>query len=114
MQRLIWWALGLLLAGAAINVAVAMLIAACIPIQLESKPTQGSVVLASGERAPYILWRQRGNDLLKWHWLMIQSEQDALEFPIAAAPAWSDVARRQAYNPPGAPFFVNVRVELAS
>jgi len=83
-----------------------------VPVGLKNDPSSGSVVLPSGERVPYLLWREPGIELLKWHLYLIRLGES--QFPIARAPWWSDVQTRQSYNPPGAPFFVNVRVELAA
>jgi hypothetical protein len=113
LVRWLRWIAVLLAIGAAVNVAVAWLVAIRVPVNLDH-PHYASYVLPSGERGPYLLWRQGAVELIKWHWYMIRSPEDAQQFPVERPPWWSDVAARQSYNPPGAPFFVNVRVEVAS
>lgn len=94
--------------------AVSWAVAVWVPMGIIPHPPRlGSVVLASGERAPYMAWARPGQQIIKWHWYLIRDDADRAKFPVTAAPWWSSIAERGRYNTPGEPF-VNVRLEFAS
>lgn len=112
MSRIIW-ALAVVAGGAAANAGIAIWLAVRAPVSL-TQTGAASTVLHSGERVPFLHFAGQGSDLLKWHFHLIRGDPDKQKYPTVRAPWWSDVARREFYNAPDAPFFVNVRCELAA
>lgn len=113
MIRILLRAVVLLVLGAVLTLALAWAAAAVAPVDLARPPERRSVRLPSGERVPYLHWREGTRDLLKWHLLMIRSEEEAQGYPLGPGPWWSRVADAEAFSPDPRTF-INVRVEMAS
>ncbi|MCZ6653268.1 MAG: hypothetical protein O7D91_09610 [Planctomycetota bacterium] len=112
MQRRLFTLVIFLLLGAVVNVAVACALTAWIVVG-EGSAEAGSILTPAGETVPYLYWKQRGIERIKWHLFLARGDPPE-RFPIRQAPTWSEVATRRAYNDNRHPFFVNVRGEVAS
>ncbi len=112
MKRRLFMIVVFLFLGGIVNVGVAWSISALTVIG-DGSSEAGSIRTPAGESVPYLHWRGRGIERIKWH-LYLGRGQSSGQYPIKPAPTWSEVASRVSYNDNRHPFFVNVRGEVAS